>query len=356
MSNERQGHVLEKQVAAWLTGIGATFVSEALIGKNSKNRTNKQLRADFLLVRPFPMVIEVLANASPHSHRMKTKRMMHFRLLVEQELGAHVPFVVLIDQPSATPLAFVDAIFSVSNLPTMDQLSQVRVNPEFLRFFSEGSVAPTLLTSLVEFKQAWQSALTLEALWSPTDLRQSIVGPKPHQSNSMAWQISQSAQVLAANEVTKVLRRPEMALVSRARMKHLRSVVENTIESTIGGKRTSITVAPAFLADHRFTFEAWRTSSIGTVVVAAHVWSGVANSHKISEWSVDGRLLLASGQVRRDGLIFILIPREGIGLDDYYLSAVNELEAAGWRVFPSDFGQTTPAFAKYLREMLQGAV
>ena len=347
MIKERQSQVLERRVATWLQQIGATFVSEALIGK--------KLRADFLLVQPFPMVIEILAGTAPSALRLRTTRLLNLRLRVEQELGGHVPFVVLRDARLDMTLPFADATFSVTDLPNLESLSNVRSNPEFLAFFSEASATSVRLTEVSEFKPLWKNALTLEQLWMEDPYGRTIAGHRSFRSDSLAWQISKQAQAIAATEVPAATQRPDLALVSRARMRCIRSVVENTLRSAIGGKQTTIRVEPPFLRGQKFTFDAWDTPSKGKVVVALQVWSDIALTHKIPEWCADARLLLASGQIRRDGLVLVPIPRQGVPVGLRFLAAINELESSGWRVFPSDFDEEIPSFVQYLKELVRGA-
>jgi hypothetical protein len=99
---------------------------------------------DFLVLQPLPFALELVSLKHTRSVPMPMKkRLLARRIAVAERFGPSLPFIPVLDKErSSEPaplLPFVDATFSIHDLPRLDQLKEVvQLNPDVQRILQRG--------------------------------------------------------------------------------------------------------------------------------------------------------------------------------------------------------------------------
>lgn len=346
-NHARIARELGNQVSLWLTQEGAEFLQEPRLG-------DRQARVDFLVLRPLQFAVETVALQGPSAALMrKAKRLLTQRINLADQFGAALPLVLVVpSDEDLGPVPFVDSVLSAEDLPPLpklkSQLSLDRATQEILR---GGDPGQTELTDPDSFVRGWSEALSLEEIAEGRNFQAGTIAA------DLSGLLAAGSSERTAAPISDVVVRGWEREVLSVRFHHaFQKILETQLANRVSGRKVVLQVKSASL---RMTYDAWETGKGRRCVVRRWMLGPNVLDHKAAEFKADAWILRAIHQVQNEQLVLVLGSKEpitkriiaGARPDLGWLRVINEFEAAGWRVFPWDFGQPVPRFIEYVGQL-----
>lgn len=341
-----QDEDVEHRTQDWLVRNNITFLDSKQASSSFRGSV------DFIGIKPFAFAVEVFGNLSGHAVRMRTKRLLASRIEVALAFSRDLPLIgVVPDESELTSIPFVDRVFRVSDLPSIEILAQVRPSALVSQVLSfDGSTEPTLSCE-EDLREQWQGLVSV----------QEMTERKDWPDNTLAQKISNLCVELDKEQNSQVVPRSDVRMSAERRLlssRQLVSIFDEFIESHVPAKRGTIKVK---LDDtpSPIRFDTWETS-VGKQFIVRRLTTGDEFfTHKSMELMADAWILQSLFGFKSEQLIVVILPveswfRKTIGgkrFQTLKLANVNALESSGWTVLPADFGFEIPKFVSHMRKV-----
>jgi hypothetical protein len=359
MREEYPVQKLERKVREWLQSQPGTveFIEEYSHGAS---------RLDFLVLKPFPLAIELMVLTSRNAAILKAKRFLSDRIAMAERFGTSLPYIVIVSEDSVVDtIPYADGFFFVNELGPIEKLrANVNPNKEVLRILTEGDPGEVEFSSLERLESDWSDIVSLEDISSPK--RGFSTGSLAHRLQEvcvpMREKYEQGIDASGSNNLlsqSRSTRQPSNRRIgslpwfahpdfSRA-WEH---VLYAFIKEKCGGVVASVRVQSAE-SGGLIKRGVWTSPEGKTVLLRRLFWGPMTFGCKTRELIADAWVARATSKTRiKHQLLLVGTPETHAGANEIkysFIKEFNQLEAAGWSIMPWDFNKAEPAFIKYLK-------
>lgn len=367
------GHQLEHRVWSWLRD-AAPEVGFIDLSKTSQGKTALPNDADFLVLKPFPAAIFVLAVANDAQAHKQSKRLLASRIALAEKYGPSLPAIVIVpDQSQKSLLRFADIVLSADNLPRLERvLREITLNSEVQKILKDGDPGDVEFSSQSRVESLWSKSVSLKdivELESPSapetlaeELARSLHQTRPRgresSSASLRDEASDSCALADHSPVEESTRRPWFfsRQASTAFDSCLTAYIGNLFGAAIERRRARNSYTSGVIVRRLL----WAPNGRVFSCTFLQTQAPLSFTKKPAEYVADAwmtRVVLAIPQLEQILLLGSIgaeiesMPRGGFDFrkNPPRLREINQLEAAGWKVFPWDFSQREPAFLKFMK-------
>lgn len=379
MARELEGKELDDTVRQWLQSQSpeVQFVDD-------RSQSGEYLRADFLVLQPFPMAILTMVSRDHQNARAKAKRLLGQRIALAERFGAHLPVVVVVPKrKAAAVLPLADAILGADELPGIQEVKlRIQPSPEVEEVLREGEPGEVMFSTQEVASVRWSDAWTLEDLVAEkVQVQVDSLANRLHQAMMHAKKDSitpetRSApqrQARASRNSTRDLAPWTNPTSSEWWVSSIRwsdafdQVLSSFITEACGGRVETMRYREQ-LFQGTLTRHVWTTPHGGSVIIRRLTVSSAMLSHKVDELIAEAWMTRAFVKPRLLGQVLLLgetgreaefsATSQSLRVHHRKTSPgirhINALEAAGWRVAPWDFGKCEPHFVEILKELSNG--
>lgn len=344
---------MEERIVHWLELQGAQFVQEYV--------TFSGIRADFVVVKPFPLIIECAVISSPLGQKTKFKRQLAHRILAAQDFGTSVPYLLIysgeenfVNQPC---MPFVDLAVPISGLPTLPELKELKVRPVIEKILK--NALPCSLGQNKDWhidKQSWDEALSLEELCG---LKEFGLDTLARQIQRVALGTLEQLQVDSTAQQRNPERSPQNSrkspiqrlVLSKKFSDAFNELLLMRVSKVVPGKSEQIDVHIDEHNEYVSRYLVYETVDNRKLVLRRLQISSSSAFHKPMELRADAAVLRTFADVRPSSFILLLGSVQGNRRDFSkidFQKVVTSFQLSGWNVFPWDFNKTKPKFLEYL--------
>lgn len=333
----RTEQIVEERVHAWLEAENASFLD------SQRSSSGFRANVDFLVIRPFAFAIEVFGSLSPASLNKRRKRLLATRIEIALAFSRDLPLIgVVPDDAVATEIPFVDRVFRVSELPSIDELQGMKPSEIVSRILNFGGKTDFPLSSAEQLEDKFRDALSLDE----------VLADRSWAEGTLANKLKST---LSRIEVKSVDNQGVDARLKVRQVREIDTVFTSFLESAVPCTRALLKAR--IDAKSLIQFDTFESSVGKKFIVRRFSGDGAWVMQKSRELLADAWILRSLFGIKNDDLILVVFPvsswfRETISgrrIDLSQLAHVNALESAGWNVFPSDFGSKTPTFVEHMR-------
>jgi hypothetical protein len=339
---------LESKTREWLTTLGTSFLDSRAASDSFRSNV------DFLVTQPFSFAVEVFEGLTRATVKTRSKRLLAKRINLALAFSTSLPLIgVVPDDSDVSEIPFIDAVFHASNLPDLKRLSGIRCDTFVSRILTFDGEPELKFSTEEELCQNWKDLLSLEEILRNDDWKSGTLAKTLH---DFATDLAERNQAEDSNPSLPF--RPSLSIESRFAAsprfeKIWREWIASHVPATESTLRIKLEVAPYT----EIRFATWK-NSFGTEFVVRRLTAEERSlAHKSKELLADAWLLKSLFGFRTNQLMVVVLPESpwfrssivGRRINVQKIATVNSLEAAGWTVFPSDFGVEAPAFISHMQ-------
>ena len=337
---------IQEATRIWLETSGAIFEVNQSINKIGFH----PLKVDFLVINPYPFIIRIFSKSSNKSAKFQLAN----RLLISETFSPYLPIILVGPDSevfrSSPAIHFADAIFSVEQLPSLNDLPRVvTLNSAIQEILINGAPKIVETKTETEIRNLWSSSLVMRDFSSQIEFNSKTLAQKI--ADFIVNQVKIDGNLHETG--TEVLDGKNL---------QLSNLIYQYTASTLGGHVEQLEITVNINREQnintRFHGQIWKTPSGKQVYIKLlNLGENLQNQIEVIELLCDAWLLRSNQQVTEGGLILLLHPfikkvmtiAGNKTIHSVDPESVNSFSTAGWEVFPWDFDRTDPAFIKYLR-------
>ncbi len=359
-----EAHAARVLVREWLIENEAQVLSSETLARFRREESAFKNEFDFVLIAPFPLAIEVkTGDVSKHLLAMKGRRLFESRIALAETLGPHVPLVLIVSgnvdpEHVQRHLPEVDLVLHLGQLPPLSDLARLRVRPNVLEVLRTGDPGQTEVSSPAMVTKAWAESLTLDHLAEAPPFRPGTLAARIQVA---LQQVLHSTTPPSSLSSAPGVRSRELGLRARLSQLAIHSVLQNAI-SAYFEERCGLTFQMDILKRGpllpRVRERGARLPGGKVLLLKSLLASPAHAGHKAAELVTLAWLLRAANVPTGLNPVLLLgvpfaddIPKGPVGKRFPTAALVNELESAGWRVFPWDFDAEEPVVERYLNSL-----
>ncbi|TYQ30521.1 hypothetical protein [Pseudanabaena sp. UWO310] len=342
---------LKSRVGEWLTVSGATFIED----KKTISLGSEPI--DFLVIEPFPIVIEVIW-FNRIMWQYKAKNILAQRINLASQYGRYIPVVAVTIRENEHELEinqgengslFFDAVLDGEELPDFNEFrSSIKLNKLVQDILDRGDSKDFHITESQDIESMWRESLNLSSLLADKVATDSIgESLRVLARNCLDENRTQNLQHLSS------IRNDQQALQVSSRFKNeFEKIIQNTIQSRFGGEFEHPQVAERWLQqNYKLPTPKpliWRSpDGRGVAIKILFAPQPAHENNRARQLISDAWMIRALLENKVDDLLILLERTEDNKPTNYF---INVLESAGWTVLPWDFAQKRPLFMEFLFE------
>ncbi len=357
---------LESNVSEWLTNAGATFI------KDKQPISLGSIPIDFLVIEPFPIVIEIMGVSffKPQNWGLKAKKILSQRITLASQYGRYIPVIAITGEENEDEFdnrlhtSLFDAVISGNKLPDFYEfIGSIKLNEFIQDILEKGEPKNFYVTETQDIEAMWNDSLNLEDLITDKKIARGTIAERfraPFPRESVAEQLSIAAREYLSKDKSQNLDYPsslvnnnEQNLKEPFRFRQrFETILQKEIKLRCGGEFEMPQIGEKFPHEYRFpkpdTTLIWRSlDDRGVAIKLLFAIQPSHERHKANQLIADGWMLRSLLENKIDDLLILLGTSENDNPMTYF---INTLESVGWTVLPWDFAKERPLFIEFLSE------
>jgi hypothetical protein len=345
MNKKTVGKPLKQRVIEWLKSQKAVYWTS--LG---------DAKFDFLIVKPFPIAIELKKLPDMKTVERRARHILADRINFADNFQ-YVPLIFIVPElpkgllTRKIPL-FVDAIFSVNDLPSLSQLRKQRLDAKTQEIIKRGDPGDVVFTEPQQFATKWADALSLEEIFDGGDFPENSLAAKMHTAALEALQYERAHKSSSSSPPSELDSIIQSSHFHKRFDEMLHTELTNLVGGRLGYKR--IYWVPEDKSKF-WNIRVWKDENHRVLVLRWQMVDGKLNIPSLRELTAESWMLRAFGNVPKRNFVLLVgskttwKSKTGEIMDICDLEHVNYPESAGWQVLPWDFAEEVPQFVSYLR-------